>query len=131
MNGNDYWSWAITKEMKNVRIAFDIKEDRKDIPPTHKFLTVKMIFDVRMDFTHKSETCQRGHLTDGPASMVYSSVVSRDSVRIVLTIAALNGLDIFCADVGNVCLNVKPREKYFIQCGPEFGSDEGKFAIMV
>jgi hypothetical protein len=36
-----------------------------------------------------------GHKTDAPASTItYSSVVSRDSVRIALTIAALNDLDV-------------------------------------
>ena len=34
--------------------------------------------------------------------------VSRDSVRICLTLAALNGLDVKCADVQNAYLNAKP-----------------------
>lgn len=39
--------------------------------------------------------------------------------------AALNGLDILAADIGNAHLNVPAREKIFITCGPEFGPPEG------
>ena len=43
-----------------------------------------------------------GHLTEVPAAMTYSSVVSRDSVRIIILIAALNDLDLRMCDIGNV-----------------------------
>jgi hypothetical protein len=41
-----------------------------------------------------------GHTTDTPAQ-TYSTVVSRDSVRLAFLIAALNGIDIAACDVGN------------------------------
>ena len=43
-------------------------------------------------------------MTTAPTSITYSSVVSRDSVRIALTIAALNGLDILAFDIHNAYL---------------------------
>ena len=34
-NGNDLWRRAIAKEMKNVSIAFDIKETGESVPPDY------------------------------------------------------------------------------------------------
>ena len=51
-----------------------------------------------------------GHLTEVPAAMTYSSVVSRDSVRIMFLIAALNDLDMRMCDMGNAYLNVETGE---------------------
>jgi hypothetical protein len=58
-------------------------------------------------------------------------VVSRDSVRIALTIAALNDLNIFACDIQNAFLTAPCREKLFTIAGPEFGSSEGKIMIVV
>jgi hypothetical protein len=50
-----------------------------------------------------------GHKTDAhhQRSHIYSSVVSRDSVIIALTIAALNDLDIIACDIQNAFLTVR------------------------
>ena len=66
--------------------------------------------------------------------MRYSSVAARDSVRICLLIAALNGLDIMSTDIGNAYLNAKCKEKVHInKIGSElFGPEcEGRSAIIV
>ena len=66
-----------------------------------------MIFDVKMDgsFTRKARLVADGHETKPPTSITYSSVVSRDSVRIALTIASLDSLEISACDIGNAYLN--------------------------
>ena len=46
-----------------------------------------------------------GHMNNHTASLKYSFVVSRNSVKIAFVIAALNGLDILAADIGNAYLN--------------------------
>ncbi len=46
-----------------------------------------------------------------PVALCYSSVVSRDSVRIAFLIAALNDLDIFACDLGNAYLNDPAKRK--------------------
>jgi hypothetical protein len=69
-------------------------------------------------------------MTKTPASITYSSVVSRDSVRIVFLLAALNGLDVCVADVGNAYLNADCQEKIWTTAGPEFQSDAGAVMIM-
>ena len=63
-----------------------------------------------------------GHMTALPSSITYSSVVSRDSVRVDRNIAALNGLSILGCDIQNTYLTVPCREKIWTTAGPEFGS---------
>ena len=55
-----------------------------------------------MDFTRKTRWVKDGHRTADPIGSNYAGVVSRDSVQIVFTYAALNGLDICAANIQNV-----------------------------
>jgi hypothetical protein len=50
-------------------------------------------------------------MTETPTSITYSSVVSRDSMRIAFLIAALNDLDIMACEDSNAYLNAPYREK--------------------
>jgi hypothetical protein len=71
-------------------------------------------------------------MTDPPPSITYSSVVSKDSVRIAFLIPALNNIDILATDIGNAYLNATPREKVYTTAGPEFGADcQGKHVLIV
>ena len=50
-----------------------------------------MIFDVKIeDFRRKARLLTGGHVTEPPATITYVGVVSREIVRIVLALAALN-----------------------------------------
>ncbi len=54
-----------------------------------------MIFDVKMeDFRQKARLVAGGHQTEAPATITYASVVSRKTVRLALTIASLNDLEV-------------------------------------
>ena len=66
-----------------------------------------------------------GHTTETPSTLTYSSVVSRDSVRIILLVAALNGLNIMACDIQNAYLTAGCLEKIWTIAGPEFGSEKG------
>ena len=55
------------------------------------------------NFRRKARLVAGGHTADTPSSIAHSSVVSRDSARIALTIAALNGLDVLGCDIQNAC----------------------------
>jgi hypothetical protein len=48
-------------------------------------------------------------------------VVSRDSVRITFTYAALNGVDVWAPDIKNAYLQAPSSQKDYVICGPEFG----------
>ena len=73
----------------------------------------------------------RGDLTEPPVTLTYSSVVSKESVRIAFLVAALNDLDIIMFDIGNAYLNVKTTEKLYTYAGPKFGDDAGKLCVIV
>ncbi len=85
-----YWADAIEKEMRNNRVAFQFPGPSEKAPPGYTFIKCHMNFEVKMDFTRKARFVAGGHMTDPPAIMTYSSVVSRDSVRIGFVLAALN-----------------------------------------
>ena len=92
-NGNTYWADAIATEMKNVRAAFKILPDGTSAPNGYQKISCHMIFDVKMeDFCRKAQLVARGHKTKDPPTITYSSVVLRGTVRLSLTIAALNDL---------------------------------------
>ena len=131
-SGDHEWFDAIMKEMNNVRIAFDIKQHGESAPAGFKRIPLTMIFDIKLDFTKKARLVAGGHRTDPPTSMTYSSVVSRKSVRIAFTIAALNGLDVIMSDVGNAYLNTRTSGKVYGIAGMEFGEqDVGKVCVIV
>ena len=69
-------------------------------------------------------------MTEAQASLTYSSVVSRESVRIAFTVAALNDLDVLIADIGIAYLNADCREKVYTIAGSEFGSNAGKLIVI-
>ncbi|MGH3054233.1 MAG: reverse transcriptase domain-containing protein, partial [Gaiellaceae bacterium] len=130
-SGTDLWYKAIQKEMKNVMPAFQFLDADQRVPIGYKWIPCHIIFDIKMDFTRKARLVAGGHVTDPPTTHTYSSVVSRDSVRIALLIAALNDLDVLAADIGNAYLNAKTREKVYTTAGKEFGSKQGQPVLIV
>ena len=59
-------------------------------------------------------------------------IVSRESVCIAFTYAALNNLNIFAADIQNDYLQAPSFEKHFVICSQEFGLENiGKKAVIV
>ena len=132
-NGDTLWMDAVRLEMANVRMAFEEYEGDPADLIGYQEITGHMVFDVKLgeNFRRKARYCADGHKTETPASVTYSTVVSRDSVRIILTIAALNELDVLGADIQNAYLTAPNREKCWMRAGPEFGADQGKVFIVV
>ena len=130
-NGNTLWFDAINKEMVNSRIAFNLLERGERPPPGFKEITCHLIFDIKLDLTRKARYVAGGHLTKVPTHMTYSSVVSRDTVRIGFLIAALNGLDILAGDIQNAFLSAPTKEKIFFYAGDEWKSDKGRVVVVV
>jgi hypothetical protein len=101
-NGNTFWADAIAKEMKEVRIAFNILPDGHVVPNGYQKIPCHTVFDIKMeDFRCKARLVAGGHMTGAPATITYASVVSREPVHLALTIAALNDLEV---KVGDVCM---------------------------
>ena len=85
-----------------------------------------------MEFRRKALFVAGGHTTNPPEESTYAGVVSRESVRIDFTLAALNDLDIFAADIQNAYLTSPCGENIIFTCGPEFGSEhKGNTAVVV
>ena len=131
-NGNTLWQDAVRKEMEKVRVAFKILPDGESVPPTFQEIRCHLVFDVKMeDFRRKARFVAQGNLTEAPATVTFASVVSRETVRIALTLAALNDLEVKTADIENAYLTAPVSEKIWCKLGPEFGDDAGKTAIIV
>ena len=74
-----------------------------------------------------------GHLTQAqaPATITYASVVSRETVRLALTFASLNDLEVKVGNVLNAYITAPVKEKVWTILGPKFGLDSGKSAVIV
>ena len=100
-------------------------------PPGRSKVTGHLVFDVKMDFTRKARWVLDGHNTPDFVGSTYAGVVSRDSVRIAFTYAAINGLDVFVAGIRNAYLKAPLSQKDSIICGEEFGLENvGKVALI-
>ena len=76
-NGNTLWTNAISKEMENVRVPFDVLPDGKSIPIGHHFVQCHMVLEIKMeDFRCKARLVAGGNMTKASATIIYASVVS-------------------------------------------------------
>ena len=105
--GNTLWADAIELEMKNNRVAFEEYDGKIEDLVAYEQISGHLIFDVKLseNFLRKVRFVADGHLVETPASVTYSTVVYRDSVRILLLAADLNGLELKGADVQNAFLS--------------------------
>jgi hypothetical protein len=139
MTGTKHWENALKKEMSKVCVAYKAKDgvtpddvQKGRVADMKGFQEIKchIVFDVKMDFTRKARFVAGGHMTQPASSVTYSSVVSRDSVRLAFLLAALNGLNALSCDIGNAYLNAPCREKIWFQAGRECGADMGKVMVI-
>jgi hypothetical protein len=138
-SGTDLWRRALNKEMSKVKIAWkvndkytpkQVRRGKANELVGYQEIKCHVIFDVKMDFTRKARFVAGGHMTETPGSLTYSSVVSRDSIRIAFLIAGLNGLDVLAGDVTNAYLNAPCREKIWFEGKLETGQDNGKVLVL-
>ena len=131
-NGNTCWADAIATEMKNVRAAFKILPNGTRAPNGYQRINCNMVFDVKMeDFRRKARLVAGGHMTKAPPTITYASVVSQETVRLALTIASLNDLEVKVGGVLNAYITAPITKKLWTILGPEFGPNAGKTAIIV
>ena len=80
-----------------------------------------MILDIKMeDFRCKNRLVAGGHVTKASATIMYASIVSRDTVRIALMIAMMNDLEVKSIDILNSYVQAPVTEKVWTTLGPEF-----------
>ncbi len=85
------------------------------------------LFDIKFgkDFRRKARFVACSHMTETPLSLTYSSVVSRDSIRITLLVVALNNIQLQSLDIQNAYLTADCHELIWTRAGPEFGTKKG------
>ena len=101
---NTLWMDAIRLEMANVGVAFKILELGENPPPGYSKSSEHMVYNVKMDLTRKGRWVKDGNQTPNPETSSYAGVASRESIRIMLTHAALHGVPTFSAGVCNAYL---------------------------
>jgi Reverse transcriptase (RNA-dependent DNA polymerase) len=60
-----------------------------------------MCFDVKFDGRRKARLVAQGNQAVVPAEDIYSGVVGKDSVRLILALGAMDNFQICAADIGN------------------------------
>ena len=132
-NGNTHWRDALAKEMKALSDmkVFNILEPGSKPPEGHQFIPIWIIFEVKADLRRKARLLTGGHITKVPTWDCYSSVASKQSVRLAFLAASLNSLDLVMVDVGNAYVNALCKEKVYAIAGPEFGDLQGCIVVIV
>jgi len=128
-SGNSFWRDSIKKEMDSVNAynTFHVMDDDERMPPGFQEITCHMVFTVKFDLRRKSRYVAGNHLVkDQPSYNTYSSVVSRESVRIGFLLAALNDLDLMSGDISNAYLNTTTKENIWFRAGTKFGNQKGQ-----
>ena len=84
-NGDSYWADAIREEMTKIKGAVRMHDGPVESLIGYQKITGHTIFDIKLreDFRRKARYVADGHKTKTPGLVTYSSVVSRDSVRIL------------------------------------------------
>ena len=76
-----------------------------------------LIFDIKTeDFRQKTRYVASGYTLESTASLTYVSVVSQEMVRIYLTMAVLNDLEVKASDIQNAYLTAPCTEKIWLRC---------------
>ena len=74
---------------------------------------------------------QQGAFQSASTAFSVTSVVSRESVRIALTLSALNDLEVKTSDIQHAYLTAPCSEKVHTTLGTVFGENKGKTAVIV
>jgi hypothetical protein len=77
-NGNTFGADALTKEMGNVCVAFEILGPNDEPPVGWYKASGHIVFDVKMESTRKAQWVKDGHRTPDSTTPSFAGVVSRD-----------------------------------------------------
>ena len=99
--------------MLNVSLDFEILPNGSPVPVGWKKSSGHLIWYVNIDFTQKARWFRDGNRTPDPKESNYAGMVSRDIVRIALTYAALNDVDVTAADIQKAHLQAPSSEQSF------------------
>eukprot|EP00978_Attheya_sp_CCMP212_P012060 scaffold29942_cov44-Attheya_sp.AAC.1 len=113
-NGDKLWITAVEKELKQINDyeTFQVLEKGDITPEGYQLIPYHIVFDCKFDFRRKARLVAGGNFTEAPPPEdIYSGVVSMETIRYCMQVAAMNNLQVCAADVGNAFLYGKTREK--------------------
>ena len=71
------------------------------------------------------------HVMEPPSTIMYVSVVSRETLRIAMTFSPLNDLPVKLADIQNAYITESVTENIWTVLGQDFGEDDGRKSVVV
>ena len=99
--------------MENVNITFQTIPGGEKPPNGFQYVNCHMAFGIKIEgFCRKACLVAGRHMTNSTDTIIYSSVVTRETMHIALTMAALHDLDIKVADVLNTYVMASNIERY-------------------
>ena len=96
----------------------------------YKKIKVRFVFDAKADGRRKGHLVAQGNMTPKPEEAMYSSIAALRSLRIIVYLAELNGLNLMQGDIGNAYLESYTQEKVYFVAGPKFGQKSGHTFII-
>ena len=73
-NGKSLWRDALSREMNNLRVPFDILEDKRSLPPGYTKSSGHIIFDVRMTLERIASWVKDDNKTRNPDNCTYAEI---------------------------------------------------------
>ena len=132
-NDNTKWQDSMALEFMQLQEFGTFKDLGKDAAPPAGYQMIRMhyVYDVKHDLRLKSRLVCNGAMTQPLKEVSYSGVVSLRSLRLVVLLAELNGLELMQADVSNAYLEAYTSEKVYFRAGPEFGELQGHTMVVI
>ena len=124
-NGNIIRKDAMQKDMENVNMAF------QTIPKERSNKRGLSMSTIMYNFHRMPSLVAECHMTQTNDFLIYSSLVSRETVHVAHTMVALHDLEVKAADILNACVTDNNHKKVWTVLGPEFADDDGKSAVII
>jgi len=87
--------------MFNMLVAVKTLENGEFVPVGYKQSSGHIILDIKIVITQEVRWVKYEHKTPEPDTSNYTGVVSRESIRIALSYATLNDVNLPAADIQN------------------------------
>ena len=131
-NGNNFWGDAVHCELDQLFSYQTFRDLGPGVLPgmEYKKIKIRFVFDVKADGRRQRRLVAHGDMTPELDEAVYSSVATLHSLRIVIFLAELNGLNLMQGDVGNAYLESYTQDKVYFIAAPEFGHHAGTTFII-
>ena len=123
-NGNRLWQDAIIDELRSLwdmkTFSLVCRSELNKVINTHQFAPLRMIFNVKACLRRKARLVIGGHIVDAGGHELYASTMKGVSARILMLIAAANGLAVLCGDIKTAYLYAQNLLKTYVKLGKEF-----------